>query len=256
MAISSQKKTVMKVDYEAGLLTKSEVAAKHQINRSTLSRIASREGWEFSSESGNMFFEMKQNPFFQQRLTFGKSNYSRYNILKKYHLARLEILKISEQIPGASIEELKTLERKAESAKSRMILLTKTGRWVSHEKQKEIKERRKKLLIDRLTLRIRNAVSNRVNKRISKNGASTTTILDKILGYSVQDLIDHLEAQFNNKMTWSNYGEYWHIDHIIPISWFWYDSIEHPQFKDCWSLDNLQPLEATKNMSKGNRFIG
>ncbi len=26
------------------------------------------------------------------------------------------------------------------------------------------------------------------------------------------------------------------------------------EFKKCWALDNLQPLEASQNMSKGNRY--
>jgi 5-methylcytosine-specific restriction endonuclease McrA len=53
-------------------------------------------------------------------------------------------------------------------------------------------------------------------------------------------------------MTWENYGIYWHIDHIKPLSWFNLET----EFKDAWALSNLQPLEATKNLSKGNRYIG
>ena len=47
MAISSQKKTVMKVDYEAGLLTKSDIALKHGINRQTIYKIAADNKWEY-----------------------------------------------------------------------------------------------------------------------------------------------------------------------------------------------------------------
>ena len=55
-------------------------------------------------------------------------------------------------------------------------------------------------------------------------------------------------------MTWENQGSYWHIDHIKPKSLFEYDSIDHPEFKKCWSLDNLQPLEAKENMRKNNKY--
>ena len=57
-------------------------------------------------------------------------------------------------------------------------------------------------------------------------------------------------------MNWDNHGTYWHIDHIKPKSWFKYDSAEHPEFKQCWSLENLQPLEAEKNLAKSNKYEG
>lgn len=47
MAISSQKKTVIKVDYEAGLLTKVDIATKHCINRQTLYKMADLNKWEY-----------------------------------------------------------------------------------------------------------------------------------------------------------------------------------------------------------------
>jgi len=61
------------------------------------------------------------------------------------------------------------------------------------------------------------------------------------LGYTPKQLIEHLEKQFNNGMTWENYGE-WHIDHIKPISSFIFESSENEEFKKCWSLENLQPM--------------
>lgn len=71
------------------------------------------------------------------------------------------------------------------------------------------------------------------------------------LGYSKEDLINHLQSKFSKGMNFDNYGE-WHIDHIIPVSWF--DLSDPYQFKQCWRLSNLQPKWAKDNMSKGNRF--
>jgi hypothetical protein len=73
-----------------------------------------------------------------------------------------------------------------------------------------------------------------------------------IVGYSASTLINHLESLFQPGMTWENYGQ-WHVDHIRPVSSFEYDSFNHPQFKECWDLSNLQPLWASDNMSKGAR---
>lgn len=73
------------------------------------------------------------------------------------------------------------------------------------------------------------------------------------LGYTPEQLIEHLEKQFHNGMTWENYGE-WHIDHIKPISSFIFESSEDEEFKRCWSLKNLQPMWGTENIKKGNKF--
>lgn len=70
--------------------------------------------------------------------------------------------------------------------------------------------------------------------------------------YSLDDLIKHLEDRFKNGMNWDNYGSYWHLDHIKPLSWFNLES----EFKEAWSLSNLQPLEAKVNYSKSNRYEG
>lgn len=71
-----------------------------------------------------------------------------------------------------------------------------------------------------------------------------------ILGYSVDDLIKHLESQFEPWMSWDNYGE-WEIDHIVPDSSFSYSSTYDASFQESWKLSNLQPLEKSANASKG-----
>ena len=63
----------------------------------------------------------------------------------------------------------------------------------------------------------------------------------KILGYSCEDLMSHLENQFQDGMSWDNYGE-WEIHHIIPRSMFHYVNFRDVEFKKCWQLNNLQPL--------------
>lgn len=78
-----------------------------------------------------------------------------------------------------------------------------------------------------------------------------------ILDYTVDELILHLESKFVEDMTWDNYGvKGWHIDHIIPDSWFNYDSFKHEDFKNSWSLNNLQPLWAKDNLKKNNNYTG
>ena len=75
-----------------------------------------------------------------------------------------------------------------------------------------------------------------------------------LIGYTIEDLIQHLEKQFDEKMNWDNYGRYWHIDHIRPKSLFKYETAEDPEFKKCWALENLQPMEKIANIKKGIRL--
>jgi hypothetical protein len=75
-----------------------------------------------------------------------------------------------------------------------------------------------------------------------------------ILGYTIEELMQHLEKQFTERMTWENYGE-WHVDHIRPMASFNFTSPEDEEFKACWSLDNLQPLWGPDNLSKGSKML-
>lgn len=73
-----------------------------------------------------------------------------------------------------------------------------------------------------------------------------------IVGYTVDDLREHITRQFTKGMSWANYGK-WHIDHIVPLASFTYDGPDDPEFQRAWSLTNLRPLWATENVRKGGR---
>ena len=77
----------------------------------------------------------------------------------------------------------------------------------------------------------------------------------KMLGYTPCELKIHFESQFTDGMSWENMSE-WHIDHIRPVSSFNFDSTEHPDFKKCWALNNLQPLWAEDNLRKNDKWDG
>lgn len=75
---------------------------------------------------------------------------------------------------------------------------------------------------------------------------------ETLVGYTLKELMSHLEKQFDEKMNWKNYGSYWHVDHIKPRSLFKYACPEDQEFKECWVLKNLQPLEKIANLRKSN----
>ncbi|QKC99192.1 HNH endonuclease [Mesorhizobium sp. NZP2298] len=90
-------------------------------------------------------------------------------------------------------------------------------------------------------------------KRGSKGSGGHTF---DILGYTSEDLRVHIERQFEPWMTWENYRhDTWHIDHIIPLSAFNYETPYDIDFKKAWALSNLRPLAANDNMKKGDRLL-
>lgn len=93
-----------------------------------------------------------------------------------------------------------------------------------------------------------------VQLRKSLNGSKGGRSWEKLVGYTLHDLLIHLEGQFKPGMTWDNYGLVWVIDHKVPKAWFVYNSTDDPGFKDCWGLSNLQPLWKSENDSKGARY--
>jgi hypothetical protein len=82
-----------------------------------------------------------------------------------------------------------------------------------------------------------------------KNGKTWTDLV----GYTPEQLRSHIEKRFKEGMTWDNYGK-WHLDHIIPVTAFNFQTPNDIDFKKCWSLKNLRPLWARENISKGNKL--
>jgi hypothetical protein len=96
--------------------------------------------------------------------------------------------------------------------------------------------------------RIRKSVSEGIRLSLRSGGKLGRKTFE-LLGYTHQDLMSHLERQFIDGMTWDNYGD-WHIDHIVALADFKYESAEDQDFKAAWCLSNLRPLWASDNCKK------
>jgi hypothetical protein len=62
-----------------------------------------------------------------------------------------------------------------------------------------------------------------------------------ILGFTKEELKEHLEKQFKKGMNFENYGDVWSCTFHIPRRCYKFDSITSDEFKKCWSLKNLKP---------------
>ena len=88
-------------------------------------------------------------------------------------------------------------------------------------------------------------------KHALKNSKSKKSI--EYLGCDITTFREHLEKKFVDGMNWENYGKIWHIDHIIPIG---YKNPTLEEVIERLHYLNTQPLWASENISKGNRYIG
>lgn len=74
---------------------------------------------------------------------------------------------------------------------------------------------------------------------------------NSLIGCPISELREHIESQFQEGMTWENYGE-WHVDHILPCTYF---DLKCPlQQRLCFGFWNLQPLWAGENRRKYNKL--
>lgn len=100
--------------------------------------------------------------------------------------------------------------------------------------------------------RLRAAVSSLIYGHLKSGKGGKRT--EEVLGYTTADLRQHLERQFEHGMSWDNYGE-WHVDHILPVASFKFETADDPEFRACWALSNLRPLWAAENIRKSDKRL-
>ena len=115
--------------------------------------------------------------------------------------------------------------------------------------------------------KLRGVVSQSVIKAIKRTGSTKNGSILNYLPYSMEELRNHLEKQFEPWMTWDNHKKYnvktwndndqntwtWNIDHIVPQSELSYSSMTDDNFQKCWALSNLRPYSAKQNLIDNDR---
>lgn len=91
--------------------------------------------------------------------------------------------------------------------------------------------------------------SVRISSALKERKADYRTM--ELLGCSLEHFEEWLQFQFTGNLTLENYGSYWHMDHVIPCAKF--DLSLDEEIKKCFHWSNVQPLEAKRNVSKGDR---
>lgn len=201
------------------------------------------------------------------------------NYLKQYYLKNREILKQRHKhyfktyfannrekislkrkqkynIPEVKIkiaERGKLYEQRPEVKKRRIELRNKYERKLKkkmYSQRQEIKDlRNKNTKIRReLDLQFRLSINLRNRLRLALIRQSKYGHTLELLGCSIKKFIIYLESQFDDEMSWENYGK-WHIDHIKPCASF--DLSKEEEQRKCFHYSNLMPLWAHDNIIKG-----
>jgi hypothetical protein len=96
-----------------------------------------------------------------------------------------------------------------------------------------------------------NRILSNVRKRLRDVIRGKRSALN-VVGCTRKQLQEHLQSQFTKQMHWNNYGTYWHVDHIVPVSHFDLTNPEHVKLVHHYT--NLRPMEAVANMKRGNKI--
>lgn len=152
-------------------------------------------------------------------------------------------------------KDKKALYDKQRYAKNKEQILEKGKVYRSTEAAKSNHAKWKRERRKQPTFRIKNNVGRAVHHALKKQGGTKGGSTFSALPYTPSDLVEHIEKQFDEKMNWENYGDYWVVDHIYPQSLLPYSSLEDENFQKCWALENLQPLEKIANIKKSNKIL-
>lgn len=100
--------------------------------------------------------------------------------------------------------------------------------------------------------RIKCVLRSRIRMALLYSSAVKTKKTFEYMQCTLEECKKWLEYQFNSNMSWENYGEYWHIDHVIPCAFF--DLRNDDEAKICFNWKNIRPLEANENIVKKDKI--
>jgi len=95
---------------------------------------------------------------------------------------------------------------------------------------------------------LRSLISTRIYECLRRYDSKKQHSSIKYLGCDITHYKSWLEFQFDAQMSWSNYGTYWEMDHIIPIARVDISDVRNQYFVFHWT--NMQPLTKEANRVK------
>jgi len=103
-----------------------------------------------------------------------------------------------------------------------------------------------------MQFKIKSNLRTRLFLALKRQNTKKKSGMTALLGCTIQELKCILELRFTKGMQWDNYGSFWHVDHIIPLSSF--DLSDPKQLAIACHYTNLRPMKASANMAKGAKI--
>ena len=129
----------------------------------------------------------------------------------------------------------------------------KTSKYKENRKKYMGSVKYKNFIKEKLKNNIQFKLSKNMRRRISKCVQNKTESSSNLLGCPIDLFIEWIEFNFDENMSWDNYGKYWHLDHVKPCASF--NLIDTDQQYICFNWTNIFPLKGKDNESKGDKII-
>lgn len=154
----------------------------------------------------------------------------------EYHVTNRTDILIKKKVYRESTKDKKATYQKKYRIRNKEAINAYSAKYIKLKKESDP--------FYKALLNIRSRLSKYV-RSLKINKTQTTLVL---LGCDSNVFKTHIEQQFDESMTWDNYGQ-WHIDHIIPLS----KAKNDEDLKSICHYKNLQPLWSKDNLKKGCR---
>jgi len=111
------------------------------------------------------------------------------------------------------------------------------------------KQQKKERYKNDIEYKIKCCLRSRLKDALHNNYKIISSI--KLIGCSIEYFKNWISYQFEDWMSWENYGE-WQLDHVKPCASFDMTKIEEQQY--CFHWKNYRPLSKELNNSKGDKI--
>jgi len=214
---------------------------------------------EIDLRNKKYYMEHKEGVILQQKKYLSSHKEKRRVYLDKYMTEHKEKIKTytskynKEHKSERKLYNLKNKEKYQQYRLAHEKEIKKYRRQYELEHKKEINIRRRKYVKNNLSARIIIRLRSRIQGAIKHNRKSKHTV--ELIMCSIPEFKTHIEKQWLPGMSWDNWGcgeNKWHIDHIIPCSFF--DMSDPVEQHVCFRYQNQQPLWQPDNLKKSDKI--
>lgn len=210
-------------------------------------------------ESKKEYNEKNKETIQLKRSTFRKENKLRLSVVnKEYYENNKDDIKLYKKQYNYENKHDISLKKKLYYEENKKDFLKKSSEYYfqhkndpefKNKRNNQVKERKKRDVNFKISGNCRTLIyKSLVSKNITKNEKSI-----ELMGCSKDFFMKWIEWSFDSHMNLGNYGIYWEIDHVNPVSSF--DLTLKCQRLLCFNWKNCRPLQKEENQKKFNKII-